>query len=94
MQTKGGVQSVIIVSRLHGMVSRMRKRIRSRLPEDSGERRMSQPSSRRRFYLMSVEEAQMWVNFMGRREAERYYPGILELLRAAGEVNARRIDQL
>jgi hypothetical protein len=47
-------------------------------------------SKRRRFYLMSVEEAQMWVNLMGKREAERYYPGILKLLRTAGEVNARR----
>jgi hypothetical protein len=47
-------------------------------------------SNRRRFYLMSVSEAQMWVNLMGKREAERYYPGILELLRSAGEVSARR----
>jgi hypothetical protein len=36
----------------------------------------------------------MWVSVMGRREAERYYPGILALIRAAEktarEVNARR----
>jgi hypothetical protein len=52
---------------------------------------MAEPCQKQpRFYLMSVEEAQMWVSLMGRREAERYYPGILALLKTAGEVNARR----
>jgi hypothetical protein len=37
----------------------------------------------RRFITMSVEEARMWVNLMGRREAERYYPGILAIIKAA-----------
>jgi hypothetical protein len=44
-------------------------------------------SKPRRFYLMSVAEAQMWVNLMGKREAERYYPGILALLKTRGELN-------
>jgi hypothetical protein len=37
-----------------------------------------------RFHLLSRGEAEMWVSLMGRREAERYYPGILALIRQHG----------
>lgn len=43
------------------------------------------PEERRRFVLMSVEEAKMWVSLMGRREAERYYPGILAIIKSDSE---------
>lgn len=39
-----------------------------------------------RFHFMSLAEAEMWVSLMGRREAERYYPGILALIRNARKV--------
>jgi hypothetical protein len=44
---------------------------------------MPEHETTHRFRLMSVEEAEMWVSLMGRREAERYYPGILALIDAA-----------
>jgi hypothetical protein len=47
--------------------------------------RTDEATEPRRYFLMSVSEAQMWVNFMGRRDAERYYPGILVLVKTASD---------
>jgi hypothetical protein len=45
-----------------------------------------------RLYWMSVSEARMWVSLMGKREAERYYPGILALIDAADRRRAQRAN--